>query len=244
MCGKYKRHGFLPVPPGRQKPQTEYHPRLLRLLVFPSPTQGSPSRFLGSKACACRVVLFASFQGYYPILAVRSIWETHLAGIVAFGTLAMTSSLVLGLDAHGTTETHFEEPVHRSKPDHSTLYGGENQGYEKRRGSIHNSSSNGLTRTISAGVDVERAELDFAQLNRQFSAYSELGRQISKQQTGQHPVAKANDVEKQIKSDESSAEPWDLEATLRGASAADREAGIKVKRIGASRIFAYRLASA
>ena len=168
-------------------------------------------------------------------------WATHLAGNAAIGTLSMTSPLISGSDTHGTTATHFDERVHlfpdRSNPDPSTLHSGENQDSEKTRGSLYNSGSNGLIQTRSAGVDVERAELDFAQLNRQFSAYSELSRQISKQHAGQRPIGRVDDVEKAVKSDESSEESWDLETTLRGASAADREAGIKVKSIGASRIF-------
>jgi ATP-binding cassette, subfamily G (WHITE), member 2, SNQ2 len=165
----------------------------------------------------------------------------HLAGHNAAGALSMTLPLIPGPDAHGTTATNLEEQVHpfpdRSNPDQSTLANNENVDLGERPASVRNLASDGLVRTASAGVDVERAEQEFAHLNRQFSAYSERNRRLSKQQTRQRSKSRASDVEKAVSSDESSEEPWDLETTLRGASTADREAGIKVKRIGAFHTF-------
>jgi ATP-binding cassette, subfamily G (WHITE), member 2, SNQ2 len=86
--------------------------------------------------------------------------------------------------------------------------------------------STGLVR-VESGVDVEQAERDFAELNKQLSAHSRrMSRAYSRQSA---PKA---DVEKAISSDETSEDTWDLEETLRGAKKADVESGIKSKYIG------------
>lgn len=144
---------------------------------------------------------------------------------------------VAGSDTLGTTAAHFEKLVHHS-PDrrdseYSTTHDIKDEVFDKSQGALPYSTSHGLVRTESAGVDVGRAEQDFARLNRQLSAYSERSRRLSRQQSKQPAKVKQGDVEKGVGPDESSEEPWDLETTLRGAKAADREAGIKVKRIGA-----------
>jgi ATP-binding cassette, subfamily G (WHITE), member 2, SNQ2 len=142
-----------------------------------------------------------------------------------------------GEAAHGTTTTHFEEQIHpfpnRTNSTVSTSDDIETVDPEKRQESLRKSTSNGLVRTQSVGVDVERAEEEFAQLNRTLSAYSERNRRMSREQSRQYSKASVRDVEKAISSDQiSDEEPWDLESSLRGAKAADREAGIKSKRIG------------
>ena len=175
------------------------------------------------------------------LLFTRAAWMIdRLAGKMAPSTPSMTGPSIPGFAAHGTTAPHFEEQVHPfpddAGPDASIIANtNENKDLEHRRESVpKETSNNGLVRTQSAGVDVERAEQDFAQLNRQFSTYSERSRRLSKHHSGQRSKARVSDVEKACSSDVSSEEPWDLETTLRGASAADREAGIKVKRIGVS----------
>ena len=168
----------------------------------------------------------------------------HLAANTSklVGTLSMTLLPSPGSDGYGTTAAHLEELIHsfpdrsnpdRSNLDQSTLAHSGNADLAERPASVGNITTNHLVRTASVGVDVERAEQEFAQLNRQFSACSEWNRRLSKQHSRQHSTAQVSDVEKAVSSDQSSEEPWDLETTLRGASAADREAGIKVKRIGA-----------
>ncbi|KAL1979618.1 hypothetical protein VTN96DRAFT_5440 [Rasamsonia emersonii] len=93
-------------------------------------------------------------------------------------------------------------------------------------------SDNGLTRTQS-GVDVEQAEKDFAELNRELSGISQQARRLSKQLSKQsRTAAKLDDVEKLGSSTDSDDESWDLESALRGSRAAEVQAGIKPKRIG------------
>jgi ATP-binding cassette, subfamily G (WHITE), member 2, SNQ2 len=105
------------------------------------------------------------------------------------------------------------------------LFAAEKQ-YERSR--ISTDSYN-LHRTISHGVDVEQAEKDFAELNRELSAIS---RRISRTQS-KASVPRLRDVEKAIStSDETSEDAFDLETTLRGAKEADHAAGIKSKHIG------------
>jgi hypothetical protein len=149
----------------------------------------------------------------------------------------MPAPLPPGPDAHGTSETRFDEQVrpipNTTNSEHTILLEYRNGDFGTRKESLQDFDCNGLVRTQSACVDVERAEQEFAQLNRQFSAYSERSRRLSTQQTRKHSKVKVGDVEKAVSSDDSSEEPWDLETTLRGAKAADREAGIKTKRIGA-----------
>jgi hypothetical protein len=150
----------------------------------------------------------------------------------------MPAPLPPGPDACGTTETRLDEQVHpipnTTSSEHTTLPGDGNEDFGTGKESSQDFDCNGLVRTQSACVDVARAEEEFAQLNRQFSAYSERSRRLSTQQSRKYSKVKVGDVEKAVSADDSSEEPWDLETTLRGAKAADREAGIKTKRIGAS----------
>ncbi|KAF2455502.1 putative ABC transporter [Lineolata rhizophorae] len=83
---------------------------------------------------------------------------------------------------------------------------------------------------FSHGVDIERAEIEFAELNKQLSKTSQYSRRISRQNSHKSvPV----DVEKVGSTDGSDdGEPFDLVATLRGSKQEEEEAGIKPKRIG------------
>ncbi|KAF2235879.1 putative ABC transporter [Viridothelium virens] len=120
--------------------------------------------------------------------------------------------------------------------------------FEKQRGAAR-TRGHGLTRTSSQpGVDVERAEQEFAELSKEMSKVSEWSRKIYK--SGSRPsllkasvsnfsetVAKTNgrmvtDIEKGVDSDGSSEESFDLEATLRGGKRREEESGIRSKRIG------------
>jgi ATP-binding cassette, subfamily G (WHITE), member 2, SNQ2 len=83
---------------------------------------------------------------------------------------------------------------------------------------------------VSGGVNVKRAEADFAELNRELSRTSNLSRKISRVQSRKNDVLP--DVEKAPASDDSSDEPFDLESALRGNRDEEEAAGIKSKRIG------------
>jgi hypothetical protein len=85
------------------------------------------------------------------------------------------------------------------------------------------------------GVSVERAEADFAALNRALSQSSQNGQCLSRSASGKPGglVDQDPDVEKVATgSREPQAGCFDLEATLRGARALDEEHDIKTKRIG------------
>ncbi|KAJ9640005.1 ATP-binding cassette transporter snq2 [Coniosporium tulheliwenetii] len=85
---------------------------------------------------------------------------------------------------------------------------------------------------IRGGVDVERAEASFAELNRELSRTSSHMRSLSRTQSRRSIArAAAPDVEK-AESDESTEEQFDLERTLRGNRDEEEAAGIKSKRIG------------
>lgn len=108
------------------------------------------------------------------------------------------------------------------------------QDLEKRREDVRSKNPQGLSRTES-GVDVQRAEAEFAQLNREFSGLSQTSRRASRQISrvqSRRSIPKEVDVEKSASSDDSEGEPWNLAEVLRGSRAADDEAGIKSKRIG------------
>lgn len=108
------------------------------------------------------------------------------------------------------------------------------QDLEERREYARSENAQGLSQTQS-GVDVQRAEAEFAQLSREFSGLSQHSRRISRQVSrvqSRRSIPKEVDVEKTASLDGSEAEPWDLAEVLRGSRAADYEAGIKSKRIG------------
>lgn len=105
--------------------------------------------------------------------------------------------------------------------------------YEEGREQVRTSNPTGLAR-IQSGVDVERAEKDFAELNQQFSNISQQTRRLSKQASRQSRRASVHDIEKTGSSPASTTEQWDLESALHGSKAAENEAGIKPKHIGRS----------
>lgn len=110
--------------------------------------------------------------------------------------------------------------------------------YEQGREELRISNPQGLTMTRT-GVDVEKAEYEFSELNRKFSSISHQARRLSKQASrASKPTATGEDVEKAGSSADSD-EPWDLETTLRGNRAAEEEAGIKDKHIGIFRLLCY-----
>jgi hypothetical protein len=84
------------------------------------------------------------------------------------------------------------------------------------------------------GVNISRAEAEFAQLNKELSRTSNISRKLSRTQSRQsHKNQTIADVEKgQNESETSSDEPFDLESVLRGNRNEEEAAGIKSKRIG------------
>ncbi|PGH07315.1 hypothetical protein GX51_01859 [Blastomyces parvus] len=95
--------------------------------------------------------------------------------------------------------------------------------YEKGLENLRNTNPQGLSRP-QTGVDVQRAEEDFAQLSKQLSGVSRNSRRHSRLEGKEGQ----NDVENLAASDER----WDLQTALRGNQAAEVEAGIRPKRIG------------
>ncbi|KAK7188983.1 uncharacterized protein CC84DRAFT_1147497 [Paraphaeosphaeria sporulosa] len=77
------------------------------------------------------------------------------------------------------------------------------------------------------GVNISRAEAEFAALNREFSRTSQLSRTKSRQSR-----KGATDIEKAVDEETGSEEPFDLETVLRGNRDEEERAGIKSKRIG------------
>ena len=89
--------------------------------------------------------------------------------------------------------------------------------------------------SVGGGVDVGRAEAEFAELKRELSHHSRISRQASQHQEPKSEI----DIEKgglaggtSLSPTQSDEEPFDLEATLRGNKNEDEKAGIKSKRIG------------
>ncbi|ORX96976.1 ABC-2 type transporter-domain-containing protein [Clohesyomyces aquaticus] len=95
-------------------------------------------------------------------------------------------------------------------------------------------SEKGSTNVGGGGVNIQRAEADFAELSKELSRSSQISRRISRTQSRQsrkeHVIA---DVEKSAPASEASSdEQFDLETVLRGNKDEEELAGIKSKRIG------------
>ncbi|KAF1994828.1 hypothetical protein P154DRAFT_526746 [Amniculicola lignicola CBS 123094] len=120
-------------------------------------------------------------------------------------------------------------PIHSDGP-HARGRGSNDTARDEEREETF--SENGLTNP-SGGVDVTRAEHDFAELNRELSRASQMSRKISRVQSRQsqkHQVYA--DIEKSPESASSSEDLFDLESVLRGNRDEEEAAGIKSKRIG------------
>ncbi|EXJ91968.1 hypothetical protein A1O3_00518 [Capronia epimyces CBS 606.96] len=144
----------------------------------------------------------------------------------------------LGLNSRVTTQQHGSTVDQHAtggsqppagKADHTTVSAMEAPQHEKHPAILHTSTdSYGLSQPAS-GVNVERAEKDFAELSRELSSIS---RRISKTHS-RASTAKARDIEKAVSaSDDTFDDTFDLEATLHGNREADDAAGIKSKYIG------------
>jgi len=104
---------------------------------------------------------------------------------------------------------------------------------EDERDEARRNNPNGLTKAES-GVSVERAEAEFAGLQRELSGLSRLSRRISKAASRRRNSVFGKDTEAIPDSPDSETEQFDLEAYLRGGLAAEQAAGIRPKHIGVS----------
>ncbi|KAF2871241.1 ABC-2 type transporter-domain-containing protein [Massariosphaeria phaeospora] len=132
-----------------------------------------------------------------------------------------------GTTASTTFEAIHPERAHNKEHDRASTSSSDNTAHSS--GNYH---EKGLTNP-SGGVDVRRAESDFAELNRELSRTSHISRRLSRAQS--RPSRKeqgAADVEKAVESESSSEEPFDLASVLRGNRDEEEAAGIKSKRIG------------
>ena len=103
---------------------------------------------------------------------------------------------------------------------------------EQQREDARSRNPSGFTRTAT-GVSVENAEAEFAELQRELTGISEKSRRSRGHSTtrSKKPV----DEEKVADLSETTSEEdshFDLESTLRGSRAAERDAGIRSKSIG------------
>ncbi|KAI9374499.1 ABC-2 type transporter-domain-containing protein [Aspergillus egyptiacus] len=120
-----------------------------------------------------------------------------------------------------------EKPSASPGSDADTL----SSNYEQNREWVRQNNPRGFV-SHDSGVNVERAEQEFAELNRELSSISYQAQRLSKHasRVSKNEVH-SKDVERCASSTES-VEPWDLETALRGNRAAELEAGIKSKHIG------------
>lgn len=87
---------------------------------------------------------------------------------------------------------------------------------------------------VKGGINVQRAEAEFAQLSRELSRTSEISRRMSRIQSHRsHKNQTTTDIEKGVDGSSISSDgQFDLEKTLRGNRDEEEAAGIKSKRIG------------
>jgi ATP-binding cassette subfamily G (WHITE) protein 2 (SNQ2) len=115
-----------------------------------------------------------------------------------------------------------------SRSDVDTL---DSDSYGRQLEEIRINNPQGDTST-QTGVDVNAAEKDFEELNRQFSSISHQAQKLSRQASrASKPGTVTHDIEKDGGSTASD-DSWDLESTLRGDYTASEQAGIKNKHIG------------
>lgn len=103
---------------------------------------------------------------------------------------------------------------------------------ERKREYVRSRNPQGFSQT-STGVDVQRAEAEFAELSKELSGLSQHSRRTAiSRVVSRRSTAKATDLEKATSDESDETERWDLEDVLRGAKVQEYEAGIKSKRIG------------
>lgn len=125
--------------------------------------------------------------------------------------------------AHATTDI----PPTSNSSDSSTINTANASAYEHGREDVRQSNPQGTT-DPTGGIDVARAEEEFAQLNRTLSGLSREHSRLSRTNSRQSEKSKPHDVEDAS----SEGEEWNLEDTLRGQKEDQDASGIKGKRIG------------
>jgi ATP-binding cassette subfamily G (WHITE) protein 2 (SNQ2) len=139
------------------------------------------------------------------------------------------------MDNPGPRETHLHE--HTEGPTFESINTHHN-GASTRTSSVDESTARNSPKlnekddsNARGGVNVHRAESDFAELSKELSRTSNISHRMSRVQSRHSRKDQAaTDVEKA--GSEASDEPFDLEATLRGGRDEEERAGIKSKRIG------------
>jgi ATP-binding cassette subfamily G (WHITE) protein 2 (SNQ2) len=121
-----------------------------------------------------------------------------------------------------TFEANHPERPHMNVSRNSGSTFGDKDGVEKY-------NANGVS-NVSGGVNVQKAQNDFAELSKELSRTSNLSRKISRDPSRKPEVI--SDIEKSPESDASSDNAFDLETVLRGNRDEEEAAGIKSKRIG------------
>lgn len=99
--------------------------------------------------------------------------------------------------------------------------------YERERENLRNANLQGLTQP-TGGVDVQKAEEEFAVLSKELSRISEKSKRPFIQEQNSLNEKGSYDVE----SGSESKSAFDLEAALHGSRDAEAAAGIRPKRIG------------
>lgn len=99
--------------------------------------------------------------------------------------------------------------------------------YERERENLRNANSQGLTQP-TGGVDVQKAEEEFAVLSKDLSRISEKSKRPFTQEQNGSKEKGTHDVE----GGSESKLTFDLEAALHGSRDAEAAAGIRPKRIG------------
>ncbi|KAL4917968.1 ABC-2 type transporter-domain-containing protein [Aspergillus aurantiobrunneus] len=103
--------------------------------------------------------------------------------------------------------------------------------YEQNREWVRHNNPRGIV-SHDSGVNVEKAEQEFAELNREFSNISYHAQRLSRRASrASKNEVHSRDVERATSLTDS-VESWDLETALRGNQAAELEAGIRGKHIG------------
>ena len=133
----------------------------------------------------------------------------------------------------------------RDEPEGKTyeaIHDQSNRNGSGRTASVDDSTARGSSKSndkgfsdVKGGVNVQRAEAEFAELSKELSRTSNISRRLSRVQSRQSRKDQTvSDAEKGgiATSDDSSVEEFDLERTLRGSRDEEEAAGIKSKRIG------------
>lgn len=110
---------------------------------------------------------------------------------------------------------------------------------EKQREDARHANPTGYSQSLSSGVSIERAEHDFAELQRELTGMSHKSKRSRRASLARIVSRKSNkevitidDVERTYTQGEKDQEQFDLEATLRGDVEAEERAGMRKKRLG------------